>query len=254
MRWDLLAGFDEGRLDRPSQAGAPDRFGLGRAINPERVRWDLPAGFDEAGARSGFSADPDWALAIAVRNKERAFGSSTPMWRHKPPARRFQALAEDLARRELEHAAFLREERRRAFRRERPTPLQISADTHSLEEGERRVGTRGRISALEPASPHRLLARSLPKGTRRSQSAPKTSWWWPRPNVLPKRRCAVLPWLARRTAVRDPRRLCRPSRLTQSLTTRTARCTTALSGSLVCPALVETDTAQLHQYQRSSFK
>ena len=86
VRWDLLAGFDEGRLDRPSQARGDDCF-LARPINPERVRWDLPAGFDEAGARSCRSADPYWALAIAVRNKERAF-AFYPLWRHKPPARR----------------------------------------------------------------------------------------------------------------------------------------------------------------------
>jgi rubrerythrin len=156
VHWDLLAGFDEGRLDRPSQARG-DRF-LARPINPARVRWDLPGGFDEAGARSALLT-PYWALAIAVRNKERAFAFYTYVAAQTASAP-IRALAEDLARHELEHAAFLRGERRRAFRREPPTPLQIPADMHSLQMAsatwEREVE-----SAPEPASAHRVLARNF---------------------------------------------------------------------------------------------
>lgn len=156
VRWDLLAGFDEGRLDRPSQARG-DRF-LARPINPARVRWKLPGGFDEEGARSALLTSYR-ALAIAVRNKERAFAFYTYV-AAEAGSPGLRALAEDLARDELEHAAILRRERRRAFRRERPSSLQIPADVHSLKTvsaaWEHEVE-----AAKEPASAQRVLARNF---------------------------------------------------------------------------------------------
>jgi rubrerythrin len=130
---------------------------LDRQINPAFVRGDLPAVFDEEGARSVLLT-PYRALAIAVRNKERAFAFYTYVAAQTARAP-IQALAEDLARDELKHAAILRGERRRAFRRERPSSLQTPADVNSLKTlsaaWEHEIE-----AAQEPASAHRVLARN----------------------------------------------------------------------------------------------
>jgi rubrerythrin len=132
---------------------------LDRPINPARVRWDLPAGFDEEeGARSALLTSYR-ALAIAVRNKERAFAFYTYVAAQTASAP-IRALAEDLARNELEHAAILRGERRRAFRRERPSSLQIPADVLSLKTVSAAWEHEVEV-AQEPASAHRVLARNF---------------------------------------------------------------------------------------------
>jgi rubrerythrin len=71
--------------------------------------------FDEEAARSA-TLSPYVALAIAVRNEERAFA----FYCHAAAAALadIQAIAEDLARDELQHASLLRHARRAAFRRE----------------------------------------------------------------------------------------------------------------------------------------
>lgn len=82
-------------------------------------RWDSPEGasrddIDEAG---GGSISPWKALAIAVRNEERAFAFYTQV-AAKTPDPEVQDYAERMAREELEHVALLRLERRRAWRGE----------------------------------------------------------------------------------------------------------------------------------------
>ncbi len=80
--------------------------------------WDVPENFDEEEARSA-GLSPYRALAIAVRNEERAFvfytyvaaSAATPM---------LARLAEQFAVDELGHAGLLRRERRKAWRRQTP--------------------------------------------------------------------------------------------------------------------------------------
>jgi rubrerythrin len=87
---------------------------LGHLPAAAQVRWELPETFDEEAARSARLTPYD-ALAVAVRNEERAFafyayvaaGTDDPA---------VQDFAEELAKDELEHAVLLRRERRRAFR------------------------------------------------------------------------------------------------------------------------------------------
>ncbi|CAH2601388.1 Ferritin family protein [Rhodovastum atsumiense] len=95
---------------------------FGTPPDPARVRWDLPENFDEEAARSA-SLTPYAALVIAVRNEERAFAFYCHVAAAAPPA--VAAIAEDLAREELDHAAWLRRARREAWRREgrRPRPV-----------------------------------------------------------------------------------------------------------------------------------
>ena len=96
---------------------------FGRALNSLSVSWDLPPTYDEDEAR-GASLSAYQALAFAVRNEERAFAFYTYAAADaEMPAVR--ALAEDLARDELEHAAILRRHRRRAFHANRPAALEI---------------------------------------------------------------------------------------------------------------------------------
>lgn len=85
--------------------GAPDLVAIG---------WDLPENFDEEDARSA-GLSPFRALAIAVRNEERAFVfySYIGAYAVTPELRR---MAEQFAMDELAHASLLRHERRKAWR------------------------------------------------------------------------------------------------------------------------------------------
>jgi rubrerythrin len=102
----------------------------GRSSDPAGARWNVLTNFDDEGARSP-RLTPYRALAIAVRNEERAFAFFAYV-AAEAGSPGIRALAEDLARDELEHAAILRRERRRAFRGERPSPLSIPGDVASL--------------------------------------------------------------------------------------------------------------------------
>ena len=74
---------------------------------------DVPEVFNEEAARSA-TLSPYVALAIAVRNEERAFAFYCHAAAAAPAD--IQAIAEDLARDELQHASLLRHARRAAFR------------------------------------------------------------------------------------------------------------------------------------------
>jgi rubrerythrin len=126
-QFDVLAGME----DRHVRAVA-DRAQslLGPAAEPLSARWELPPNYDEDDAR-GATLGAYQALAFAVRNEERAFAFYTYVAAEaKTPAVR--ALAEDLARDELEHASILRRHRRRAFRSQRPVPMEIPGNVDLL--------------------------------------------------------------------------------------------------------------------------
>ncbi len=102
------------------------------AADPRPSVSDAPVTIDDSVWRSALLT-PYRALSLAVREKERAFAFYVEISAHaETPAVR--ALAEDLARMELDHAAILRRRRRAAFHRERayPTPP-LPADPAALE-------------------------------------------------------------------------------------------------------------------------
>lgn len=88
----------------------------GHAPDPSLIRWKLPETFDDEGAST---IAPQLlsayrALAMAVRNEERAFA----FWSYvaaQASAPEIQQAAETMAHEELGHVATLRRERRRAF-------------------------------------------------------------------------------------------------------------------------------------------
>ena len=92
----------------------------GTAPDPALIRWQLPETFDDEGIST---TNPRLlsayhALAIAVRNEERAFAFWTYVAAHAGTSEDWQA-AEAMAHEELGHVAILRRERRRAFHAER---------------------------------------------------------------------------------------------------------------------------------------
>lgn len=89
------------------------------APEPRQFRWLLPETFDAAG-EDAEPLDPYRALAIAVRNEERAFSfySYLAAVTDSPVRER----AEALAREELGHIALLRRMRRQAYHENRPVP------------------------------------------------------------------------------------------------------------------------------------
>jgi rubrerythrin len=109
--FDFLARIEDKHAE---EIDARARAVIGKPVDPARVRWELPENFDEAEARSHLLT-PYRALAIAVRNEERAFAFFTYLAANaeNDDVRR---LAEQSAMDELDHAALLRRERRKAWR------------------------------------------------------------------------------------------------------------------------------------------
>ena len=92
----------------------------GKAPDPALVRWEAPETFDAETAREiGTSrlTTPYRALAMAVRNEERAFAFWSYVAAYSEDSEIKQA-AEAMAREELGHVSTLRKERRRAYHKE----------------------------------------------------------------------------------------------------------------------------------------
>jgi rubrerythrin len=92
----------------------------GKTPDPALVRWEAPETFDAeamAEIKASRLTTPYRALAMAVRNEERAFAfwSYVAAFTADPEVGK---AAEAMAREELEHVATLRKERRRAYHRE----------------------------------------------------------------------------------------------------------------------------------------
>jgi rubrerythrin len=110
----FLAGLEDKHAGQISER-AGDQPADGAMRSSARAAWEVPENFDEEAARSA-TLSPYVALAIAVRNEERAFAFYCHAAAAAPAD--IQAIAEDLARDELQHASLLRHARRAAFRRE----------------------------------------------------------------------------------------------------------------------------------------
>jgi rubrerythrin len=92
----------------------------GKAPDPALVRWEAPETFDAETAKEiGTSrlTTPYRALAMAVRNEERAFAFWSYVAAYSEDSEIKQA-AEAMAREELGHVSTLRKERRRAYHKE----------------------------------------------------------------------------------------------------------------------------------------
>lgn len=115
----------------------------GKVPDPALVRWEAPDTFDAETAREiGTSrlTTPYRALAMAVRNEERAFAFWSYVAAYSKDSEIKQA-AEAMAREELGHVSTLRKERRRAYhkehdeigRRERGDTTVMQIDARALE-------------------------------------------------------------------------------------------------------------------------
>jgi len=92
----------------------------GKAPDPALVRWEAPETFDaEMAMEIGTSrlATPYRALAMAVRNEERAFAFWSYVAAYSEDSE-IKRAAETMAREELGHVSTLRKERRRAYHKE----------------------------------------------------------------------------------------------------------------------------------------
>jgi rubrerythrin len=92
-----------------------------------------PMVFDEEEEVRGALGSVYQALAFAVRNEERAFAFYTYVAAAAGNLA-LRALAEDLARDELDHASRLRRLRRRAFHEEKPSKVEIPESVERLRE------------------------------------------------------------------------------------------------------------------------
>ncbi len=91
-----------------------------RDPDPALVRWDAPETFEAETAaeiRTSRLMTPYRALAIAVRNEERAFAFWSYLAAYSEDVE-IKNAAETMAREELGHVSMLRKERRRAYHRE----------------------------------------------------------------------------------------------------------------------------------------
>jgi rubrerythrin len=107
-----------------------------RPPEPAHFAWRLPETFDDEDGEA--AVDPFRALAIAVRNEERAFAFYTYLAATCSEDAEMRARAESLAREELKHVATLRSWRRRAWHARggspRPPAARNLADLHRLAE------------------------------------------------------------------------------------------------------------------------
>jgi rubrerythrin len=130
--FEHLAADERGHLASVIQWSQREK---GDAPEPSLIRWTIPETFDDEGLTT---TDPHMvgaykALAMAVRNEERAFAFWTYVAAQSiaPDVRR---AAETMAHEELRHVATLRRERRRAFHVERSGAQAQTADRNAIPE------------------------------------------------------------------------------------------------------------------------
>lgn len=130
-----LSDDEKGHLDQVAHWSQEVR---GKPPDPSLIRWKLPETFDDEGASTIAPQllNAYRALAMAVRNEERAFA----FWSYvagQAQNAEIQQAAEAMAREELGHVATLRRERRRAFHARRAGDAaagdQLTQDEASLE-------------------------------------------------------------------------------------------------------------------------
>ena len=149
---------------------------LGHEVTPATTQL-LAARFEEPDLRSALLT-PYRALSIAVRNEERAFAfyAEAAAYAETPMVR---ALAEDLARAELGHAAKLRRARRAAYRaevsgeraaRRAPPPGDLPALDREVPPGRPKQQTQA--PALRASAPFRAMSSAICALPRRPRTRP----------------------------------------------------------------------------------
>jgi rubrerythrin len=153
--FDFLARIEDRHAH---EIDARARAVIGKTVDSTKVRWELPENFDEEEARSHLLT-PYSALAIAVRNEERAFAFFSYLAANADDDR-LRRLAEESARDELEHAALLRRERRKAWRDENRARASASPETETIQSITELLVQTATIERAAAAE-HRALAASL---------------------------------------------------------------------------------------------
>jgi len=125
--FDTLAGMEDRHA---SQIGDRSLELLGHRPDVAHVKWETPPGYDEDEAR-GAELGAYEALAFAVRNEERAFAFYSYL-SAEAESDAIRAMAENFARDELQHAALLRQHRRRAFHTKRPATFETPTNVDEL--------------------------------------------------------------------------------------------------------------------------
>ncbi len=149
---DLFTFLADVEDKHAAQIGERAKSIVGRLPDSSPVRWELPEGFHEEEGRS-YLLTPYSALAIAVRNEDRAFAFYAYLAAHTEDPM-IRKAAEDLAKDELEHAALLRRERRKAWRTHPPPELLETSELTSF---------LARVAVMEgsSAAAHRRLSALL---------------------------------------------------------------------------------------------
>ncbi|MBX5471090.1 MAG: hypothetical protein IRZ23_01345 [Acetobacteraceae bacterium] len=117
---ELFSNLEKMEQGHESDIAGLARKRLGHAINLNLAREKIPRLFDDEALRSALLT-PYRALSLAVRHEVQAFAFFTDVAAYATTPS-LRALAEDLARAELDHAAILRRFRRAAFHAEQPRP------------------------------------------------------------------------------------------------------------------------------------
>jgi rubrerythrin len=121
--FDLLASIEDKHAIQVTDR-AHEMVGKAPAVG--HISWEVPENFDEEAGSSALLT-PYRALAIAVRNEDRAFAFFSYV-AADAPNEQARKIAEELATEELAHAVLLRRERRKAYHAEGPAGRPPAAD------------------------------------------------------------------------------------------------------------------------------
>ncbi len=172
-RFDLLTVFSDLAAAECEHVDSVQRWSQsrrGKLPDPALVRWEAPETFDRdatAEIKASKLMTPYRALAIAVRNEERAFAfwSYLAAFADDPEIKK---AAEAMAGEELGHVAILRKARRRAYRQEPDAARPGEALAGRIDAGalERRMASRleqleGALDPLQAARIRELADEAL---------------------------------------------------------------------------------------------
>ncbi|WBL82023.1 ferritin family protein [Bradyrhizobium xenonodulans] len=155
-RADLVGVFRELAAAEREHVDSVQRWSQsrrGKLPDPTLVRWEAPETFDSSATaeiKASKLMTPYRALAMAVRNEERAFAFWSYLAAFAADSE-IKAAAEAMAAEELGHVATLRKARRRAYRQEPDAIRPGEAPAERIDAGvlERRLA--GRLDQLEGA-------------------------------------------------------------------------------------------------------
>jgi rubrerythrin len=185
-RSDLAAVFTDLAATERDHVDSVTRWSQsrrGKAPDPALVRWEAPETFDPETAtemKTSRLMTPYRALAMAVRNEERAFAFWSYLVAYSQDPE-IKSAAEAMAREELGHVSILRKERRRAYHREhdaeghhgpasapqqnRPARPNVDARTLELRLAAEFADLERRLSGASASRAHELLDETMAMST-----------------------------------------------------------------------------------------